>query len=175
MHGTTYAIGELAGRFGLSRSTLLHYDRIGLLRASRRSAKGYRMYTEADARRLETICTLRRVGLGLAELGPILAGGDEAGIPALERRLQVLDQEIRGLQSQQRLIVGLLRRPELLEGTSALDKAAWVALLRASGYSEADMARWHRAFESTDPARHQRFLEFLGLTPEEVREVRARY
>ncbi|HJW09434.1 MAG TPA: MerR family transcriptional regulator, partial [Holophagaceae bacterium] len=57
------SISALARAFGLSRSALLHYDRVGLLRPARRSAKGYRVYSEADARRLEDICTLRRAGL----------------------------------------------------------------------------------------------------------------
>ena len=168
------SISALARAFGLSRSALLHYDRIGLLRPSRRSAKGYRVYTEADARRLEEICTLRRAGLGLEEIRSLLKGGGDGRTQALERRLRALDGEIRSLQAQQRMIVGLLRRPELLEGSAAMDKAAWVALLRASGFSEADMIRWHEAFEQADPERHQRFLEFLGLDPAEIGALRRR-
>ncbi|HJU82768.1 MAG TPA: MerR family transcriptional regulator [Holophagaceae bacterium] len=167
------SISALARAFGLSRSALLHYDRVGLLRPARRSAKGYRVYSEADARRLEDICTLRRAGLGLTEIQRILGSGD-ARAPVLERRLRSLDGEIRNLQAQQRMIVGLLRRPELLEGTPALDKAAWVALLRASGFSEADMDRWHEAFEGSDPERHQRFLEFLGLDAAAIAALRRR-
>ncbi len=167
------SISALGRAFGLSRSALLHYDRIGLLRPSRRSAKGYRVYTGADARRLEEICTLRRAGLGLEEIRALLEDGGGRG-QALERRLRSLDGEIRSLQAQQRMIVGLLRRPELLEGRAAMDKAAWVALLRASGFSEADMTRWHEAFEASDPERHQRFLEFLGLDPAEIGALRSR-
>ena len=167
-------ISALGRAFGLSRSALLHYDRIGLLRPSRRSAKGYRVYTGSDARRLEEICTLRRAGLGLEEIRALLKDGDGRG-QALERRLRALDSEIRSLQAQQRMIVGLLRRPELLEGSTAMDKGAWVALLRASGFSEANMARWHQAFEAADPERHQRFLEFLGLDPMEIGALRRRH
>jgi MerR family transcriptional regulator, thiopeptide resistance regulator len=54
-----------------------------------------------------------------------------------------------------------------------MDKATWVSLLRASGFTEADMDRWHMAFEATDPQRHQRFLAFLGLSEEEVSRIRA--
>jgi len=46
-----YRIRELAGLFGLSRSTLLYYDRIGLLSPSARSESGYRLYSAADRER----------------------------------------------------------------------------------------------------------------------------
>ena len=44
----TYSVSRLGRRYGLSRSTLLYYDRIGLLSASARSAAGYRVYGERD-------------------------------------------------------------------------------------------------------------------------------
>lgn len=174
MSGPLIRISELARAHGLSRSALLHYDRIGLLKASHRTVKGARRYTEADARRLEEICTLRRAGLNLSEIRALLREATDR-VPILERRLRSLEGEIRGLQAQQRLLVHLLRRPELLEGSAAMDKRAWVALLRASGFSEADMDRWHAAFEANDPARHQRFLEFLGLAAAEIEALRARH
>ncbi len=175
MTNTPTSIGALARVFGLSRSALLHYDRVGLLRPSRRNAKGYRIYSEADAQRLEEICTLRRAGLSLEEIQHLLGASGEGRTPLLERRLKALDQEIRHLQAQQRMIVGLLRKPELLEGSAAMDKAAWVNLLRASGFSDEDMTRWHEVFEQSDPERHQRFLAFLGLDPEEINDLRRRH
>ncbi len=42
-------IGRLARRFGLSRSTLLYYDSIGLLSPSTRSAKDYRLYLQSSS------------------------------------------------------------------------------------------------------------------------------
>lgn len=166
-------ISALARRFHLSRSTLLYYDRIGLLRPGGRSLKAYRQYGEAEVARLEQICLYRRAGVSLAEIGKLLDGPERAMTAILERRLLALEQGIQDLRDQQRLIVGLLQNPGLLEGLQAMDKATWVSLLRASGFTEADMDRWHIAFEAADPERHQRFLAFLGLSPEEVSEIRA--
>jgi DNA-binding transcriptional MerR regulator len=166
-------ISSLAHRFGLSRSTLLHYDRIGLLKSAGRTAKAYRVYGPEDAARLEAICAFRRAGLGLKEIKALLDGRAE-GPAVFEGRLRVLDQEIQRLRGQQRMLVGLLRNPGLLEGLQAMDKATWTSLLAASGFSEADMVRWHEAFERTAPDRHRRFLEFLGLEPLEVAAIRRR-
>jgi len=165
-------ISALARRFHLSRSTLLYYDRIGLLRPGGRTLKAYRQYGEAEEARLEQICLYRRAGVPLAEIRGLLDGPEGAAAPILERRLQALELDIQGLRDQQRLLVGLLRNPGLLEGLQAMDKAAWVSLLRASGFTDADMDRWHIAFEATDPERHRRFLAFLGLSEGEVARIR---
>ena len=50
-----YTIGQLVKRYGLSRSTLLYYDRIGLLSASARSDANYRLYTDKDLQRMSQI------------------------------------------------------------------------------------------------------------------------
>jgi DNA-binding transcriptional MerR regulator len=169
-----FTIGALAGRFGLARSTLLHYDRLGLLRPAARSRAGYRRYSEADAGRLDQICTYRRAGLSLAAIAGILAAPAAGARAALEARLVELDRELEQLRDQQRVIARLLRRPELVPDRTPLDKAAWVELLRASGMSDQDMDRWHATFEATDPERHGRFLAALGLGPGEAEALRAR-
>ena len=48
----------------------------------------------------------------------------------------------------------------------------WVAMLRASGLSDDDMARWHVEFERLSPEAHQDFLENLGLGDEEIDRIR---
>ena len=52
-------VGELARRTGLTVRTLHHYDAIGLLRPSERSESGYRLYGDADMRRLYRIIAMR--------------------------------------------------------------------------------------------------------------------
>jgi hypothetical protein len=61
-----FCISQLASIFGLPRSTLLHYDRIGMLKPSRRIGPNYRVYTRSDPKRLEQIWRYRRKGMFLA-------------------------------------------------------------------------------------------------------------
>ena len=49
----------------------------------------------------------------------------------------------------------------------------WVAMFRDIGLDESQMAKWHRLFEARHPAKHQEFLEWLGLQPEEIDRIRA--
>ena len=50
----------------------------------------------------------------------------------------------------------------------------WVARFKAIGLDQAAMETWHRLFEKENPAGHQSFLEWLGLTAEEVDRIRAK-
>lgn len=72
--GPTWRVGELAERTGLTVRALHHYDDIGLLVPSGRTAAGHRRYTSADVARLHRIRALRGFGLSLAEIGDVLAG-----------------------------------------------------------------------------------------------------
>jgi hypothetical protein len=56
-------VGKLAERFGLSRTTLLYYERIRLLRSTNRSQSGYRLYGEDAVARLRLISTYKSAGL----------------------------------------------------------------------------------------------------------------
>ena len=65
-------VGQLARQAGISVRTLHHYDEIGLLRPSRRTEAGHRLYTGEDVARLQQIKSLRQLGFGLEEIGACL-------------------------------------------------------------------------------------------------------
>jgi DNA-binding transcriptional MerR regulator len=73
-----WTVGQVAEEYGVTVRTLHHYDAIGLLRPSERTHSGYRRYTEADLRRLQSIVVYRRLGFSLDEVGELLeADGDD--------------------------------------------------------------------------------------------------
>ncbi|GHF82273.1 hypothetical protein GCM10018790_70010 [Kitasatospora xanthocidica] len=71
----TWKVGPLAETSGLTVRTLHHWDQIGLLSPSRRTASGHRAYTEQDVVRLYQILALRRLGLGLDTIATCLDAG----------------------------------------------------------------------------------------------------
>ncbi len=86
-------IGQLARRFGLSRSTLLYYDRIGLVKPSKRSASNYRLYSEDEVARMELVDTYRRGGMPLADIAALLDTSDRGSAgELLEHRLEALNR-----------------------------------------------------------------------------------
>ena len=169
-----YRISGLARQFGLSRSTLLYYDKIGLLTPSGRSEAGYRLYSPDDRDRLATICSFRQAGLTIGDIHHILSMKEDSNKTILRRRMRKLGDEIRILQTQQHLLAKMLHIQSLAELPVAVDKQAWVQMLRAAGMDEAAMNRWHTEFERRAPEAHHRFLLALGITEDEVLLIRKR-
>jgi hypothetical protein len=44
--------------------------------------------------------------------------------------------------------------------------------MRAAGFTEDDMRRWHAVFEKSAPGEHREFLEFLHIPPDEIETIR---
>ena len=71
-------IGEVAERTELSVRTVRHYDDVGLIVPSARSAGGFRLYTEADIARLLLVRRMKPLGFTLEEMRELLEAVDVA-------------------------------------------------------------------------------------------------
>ncbi len=168
-------IRQLAAQFSLSRTALLYYDRLGLLKPEYRTSAGHRLYSETDEARLARICELRAAGLPLGEIDAVLDPYPKLRAPigdALNRRLSDLNREIAALRRQQQVALALLRDRSAHGRSRVMTKERWVQLLAACGLDEADRGQWHREFESLSPEAHQDFLESLGLPSAEIAQIR---
>jgi DNA-binding transcriptional MerR regulator len=166
-------ISALAKTSGLSRSALLYYDRLGLLKPSGRSRAGYRQYSPADIERLEQICLYRQVGIPLKEMKKLLDKSKSvAAVEILKRRLRALGREIANLRQQQQWIIQLIKQKQIQYGAEMINKDRWVEIMIAAGLSEQDRKNWHKQFEKMEPEAHQEFLESLGIKTEEIQKIR---
>ncbi len=68
-------IQQFAKLANVTVRTLHHYDRLGLLSPTLRSANGYRLYRKEDLAQLESILVLRYLGISLREIAALLATG----------------------------------------------------------------------------------------------------
>ncbi len=66
-------IGELAKKAKVNIDTIRYYERRGLLSKPRRSSSGYRIYSEADAKRLLFIIHAKSLGFTLEEIKVLLS------------------------------------------------------------------------------------------------------
>ena len=167
-----FTVTQLARSCGLSRGAILHYESLGLLRPAGRSYANYRRYGEKDQERLRQICLYRSAGLKLADIRALLERPRDEASAVLRRRLTEIDAEIETLRSHQRVILALMQHKNSLRRMKAMTKEKWVEIMRATGFSEDDMHRWHVQFERSAPDDHQRFLEFLNIGAEEIGRIR---
>ena len=181
MSSRTYTLGQLCRRSGLARSSLLHYESLGLLHPSGRSAAGYRLYGDTQLDRLATIRRFREAGLPLRVIIDLLAKrkddssiADSRPVALLEARLLELSSDMDRLREQRRLLTQLLAIEEIRNASTCRNKAAWVALLRRAGFDDAAMNEWHVRFEASSPTEHVQFLRALGLPPSQIAAIRER-
>lgn len=81
-----YTVGEVAKLANVSVRTLHHYDELGLLIPSERSEAGYRLYTDEDLDRLQTVLFFKELGFSLEEIRDLV---DD---PAFDRREALIVQ-----------------------------------------------------------------------------------
>jgi DNA-binding transcriptional MerR regulator len=165
-------ISKLAKCCGLSRSTILYYESIGLMEPARRSDGNYRCYEQKDLLRLRQICTYRDSGLKLEDIHSILDRPEDDASSILKRRLSEINTEIEKLRGHQRAILKLLQSSQELWRKKVVTKEKWVSIMKASGFSEEDMHRWHAQFEKMAPTEHREFLEFLHIPKDEIESIR---
>ncbi|UGU30786.1 MerR family transcriptional regulator [Mycolicibacterium smegmatis] len=114
-------IGEVAARTELSVKTIRHYDEVGLVVPSARSAGGFRLYTTDDVRRLMAIRRMKPLGFTLDEVGRLLdalAVLDKPAATAAERATAaevVSDCHTRAQEACDRLTRHLAYARELTE------------------------------------------------------------
>lgn len=80
-----WKVGALARATGLTVRALHHYDHIGLLSPSMRTAAGHRLYTPGDLARLYRISLLRRLGFPLEQISSVLDDPEWQLGPAVRR------------------------------------------------------------------------------------------
>ncbi|MEV5886498.1 MerR family transcriptional regulator [Streptomyces sp. NPDC052020] len=130
-------IGEVARHSGVSTRMLRHYDALGLVRPTGRTAGGYREYSADDVRRIFHVESLRSLGLSLQQIGRALE--DPAFTPSA-----LVGDLIRWTEDR------LAREQELLERLRAIDASApgdWQDVLRT--------VELMRELDSTSAARRQ--------------------
>ena len=110
----TYKIGAVARMLGTSVSTLRHYEREGLLMPLR-SAKGTRLYNEAEVARFRIALKLTELGVPLGDVialtraRPGSPTGDESSRKTL-RALDLMRGEVEARRAQLEAVLASMAR-----------------------------------------------------------------
>lgn len=106
---SSYRIGELAAKVGLTGRTIRYYEERGLLESVKRLDGGQRVYTDDDVRRLKFIQKLKVLGLSLAEMQELetLYGRHHTNDKVLPRLIELLDAHLTTVSERLRELAAL--------------------------------------------------------------------
>ena len=107
-------VKEVSNLTGVSVRTLHHYDSIGLLKPTRVTEAGYRLYDDAALRRLQNILLFRELQFPLKEIKEIL---DSPGFDPME----ALTQQIELLELQRQHLDDLITHARQIQKTGVID------------------------------------------------------
>jgi DNA-binding transcriptional MerR regulator len=93
-----YTVSQVAALAHVTVRTLHHYDEIGLVRPSGRTAAGYRLYGERDLARLQHVLGYRALGFPLARVKEILDDPDWDEVSGLREQRALLAEREEHLQ-----------------------------------------------------------------------------
>lgn len=109
---TSWKVGQLSRLTALTVRTLHHYDTIGLVRPSSRTASGHRLYEERDVRRLYAVIALRELGVPLNAVANLL--DTEPDVPGiLADHLAQVERQLAALRTVHTRLTSLVRAAEV--------------------------------------------------------------
>lgn len=127
------SVSQLARRTGVTVRTLHHYEACGLLRPAARSAAGYRLYGEAELRRLQHIVSLKALGLTLDTIRGSLDTDEPSLAEAVRRQAHRLRETI---AHQHALLLRLENLQQRLAAGEAVDGDTLLKTIEASTIME---------------------------------------
>ncbi|MCF3167008.1 MerR family transcriptional regulator [Streptomyces violaceoruber] len=153
-----WPISEVARMSGVTARTLRHYDEIGLLPPARIGSNGHRYYEEHQLLLLQQILVLRALGVGLPEIGRVLADQVDT---------------VEALRSHRLRLVSERDRLDALAATVSRTIAE-LEQSRRDGTTMTAINRPENLFEGIQPSRYEENLrDFPGLAEETRRRTAA--
>ena len=125
---TYYTAEKFAKRARVTSRTLRYYDKIGLLKPSKHTESGYRLYCDEDMIRLQRIIALRYLQFSLPEIQLTLEKDEAKGVlDSLRSQREAFEKERDHLDH----IIGTIRRLEENQDCSWQDLTRLIQMINS--------------------------------------------
>jgi MerR family transcriptional regulator, thiopeptide resistance regulator len=170
-------VGELARETGLTVRTLHHYDQIGLLSPSRRSATGYRLYGSEDIARLQQIRSLRLLGFSLDDIRALLDQPNHSPLHVIELHLNRLREQMALQQTLVERLEALAARVAASEEPQADDivRAIEVMTMTEHGHKYYSPEQMEQLEKRREAVGDERIRQVEAEWPQLIAEMRSAY
>ncbi len=106
-------IREMTAKYDLSARTLRYYEDMGLIKSIRSDDYAYRLYDEANVKRLEQILILRKLNISIKDIQRIFdTSGSEIVLDVLGKKVDDIDEEISILHELKEIILEFIHQIE---------------------------------------------------------------
>ena len=157
-----YTVHEVARMAGVSAKTLRHYHKIGLLAPQGTTEAGYRIYGDAQIKRLQQILIYRELEFPLADIKRLLAEEQD--------RLHCLQQQYALLQQRQQRLGVILHTL----GTTIAQESKGEPMSAATMFQGLSRAEWQEALAEQNEHLKQEYgydmLAEKDMQPAELNE-----
>ena len=164
-------VKEVSRLTGVSVRTLHHYDAIGLLKPTRVTEAGYRLYDDTALRRLQNILLFRELQFPLKEIREIL---DAPGFDPM----QALDQQIKLLELQRSHLDNLISHARQIQkaGVICMDFSAFDTT-QMDRYAAEAKAKWGKTdtYKEFQQKTSGQSKEQLQSTGDELMDIFAQF
>jgi DNA-binding transcriptional MerR regulator len=139
----SYPVGKVADLAGVTVRALHHYDEIGLLSPSGRTAAGYRNYSDADLDRLQRILLYRELGFSLETIATVVNDPDTDTEAHLKRQCELLTERIEQLQRMVASVDRVMEAKAMGKALTPEEKSeVFGEFTEPDGYAEQAAQRW---------------------------------
>lgn len=150
------SISKVCQLVDLARSTLLYYERIGIISPHRNGENGYREYSKEDVNRLLLVKQLKLAGFSLKEAIKVINGSLDA--TTLQKRYTAVEEKIEAMTMSRDVLKSLI-----IKTTGTIP-----------GESENNCSEknWHAGFEKIGGQIHDQWLQSMGFSEKESTYIR---
>ena len=116
-----FTISDFAKLMGISRQTLIYYDRIGLFKPIKTLKNGYRLYSQSQINIINLILMLSEMGVPLKEIKSIINRiSPDTALKLLEKQRLEAQKQLRRLKMLEEMMT--LRIEQITLGKTIAEK-----------------------------------------------------
>nr|WP_010655418.1 NADPH-dependent 7-cyano-7-deazaguanine reductase QueF [Fluoribacter dumoffii] len=143
-----YQIKEISQMTSLSIRSLQYYDEVGLLKPTKRSDSGYRLYSEADLLILQQIITLKFLGFSLSTIKEIIGNPNFNLAASMSLQARELSEKANKINEAASLLTYIASQLEINQPINWQSSAKIIEILELNTMSDPVLKKYQAASES---------------------------
>ncbi|HAT7869371.1 TPA: NADPH-dependent 7-cyano-7-deazaguanine reductase QueF [Legionella pneumophila] len=143
-----YQIKEISQMTSLSIRSLQYYDEVGLLKPTKRSDSGYRLYSEADLLILQQIITLKFLGFSLSIIKEILRNPNFNLATSMSLQARELSEKANKINEAASLLTYISSQLEVNQPVNWQSSAKIIKILELNTMSDPVLKKYQSVNES---------------------------